>query len=152
MFKRPLGTRCSRRHLLTAAAAWGLLPRATLAHEYYALMFTLIHPWTPPTAAGQSEARIHFRLESITGDDRLLGARFLGAQSVEMRDGPDDARPPLAFVDIMPGNRMDFLPDRTHLLLRGLHQPLLADRSYPLELRFQRSGTLIVMMSMSGVD
>lgn len=131
------------------ALAW-LLPVA--AHEYYARQFVLIHPWTEPTAPGQVDARVHFSLESITGADRLLDARFAFARTVELRPGPDDAAPALTSIDIIPGDRMAFAPDGVHLLIKGLTQPLLHDRSYPLELQFETSGTLIVMMSMSGSD
>ncbi|NCW02590.1 MAG: hypothetical protein EBW20_12370 [Betaproteobacteria bacterium] len=50
--------------------ALGLIP--VRAHEYYALQFMLIHPWTEPTLPGQNEARVRFRLQSITDDDRLV--------------------------------------------------------------------------------
>lgn len=124
-----------------------------IAHEYYAKQFVLIHPWTEPTEPGQTDAPVHFRLESITGPDRLLGASFpFLAREVELRAGPDDAAPALTAVDIPPGERFEFVPTGVHLLIKGLTQPLSADRSYPLVLRFESSGTLVVMMSMSGVD
>lgn len=149
----PKSTRAMRRRLLQTvglgALAWSL---PALSHEYYARQFMLIHPWTDPTTAGQANARVHFRLESITGADRLLGARFAFCQSVELRPGPDDALPALTAVDIAVGERMDFVPEGVHLMLKGLTQPLQADRSYPLELIFEVSGTLVVMMSMSGSD
>jgi hypothetical protein len=47
---------------------------------------------------------------------------------------------------------MDFVPDGVHVMLKELTEPLLADRSYPLELVFEISGTLVVMMSMAGSD
>ena len=142
----------SRRQAMAALTLCALGVRPSQAHEYYALLFTLIHPWTEPTLPGQNHARVHFRLENITGRDRLLGARFMYASSAELRSGQDDAAPAVPWIDIPPGERLDLLPDRQHVLLKGLTQPLQPDRSYPLELRFETSGVLYVMMSMSGVD
>lgn len=145
--------RTMRRRLLQTVCLGALacsLP--ALSHEYYARQFVLIHPWTDPTTSGQANAHVHFRLESIVGADRLLSARFAFCRSVELRPGLDDALPALAGVDIVPGERMDFVPDGAHVMLKDLTQPLLADRSYPLELVFEISGTLVVMMSMAGSD
>ena len=145
--------RAMRRRLLQVCSLGALtcsLP--SFAHEYYARQFMLIHPWTDPTTPGQANAHVHFRLESIVGADRLLAARFAFCRSVELRPGLDDALPALAGVDIVPGERMDFVPDGAHVMLKELTQPLLADRSYPLELVFEISGTLVVMMSMAGSD
>ena len=143
----------SRRRLLQAGCAAVLAwPFSCKAHEYYARQFVLIHPWTDPTVVGEDAARVHFRLESITGPDRLLGGRFAFCQRVELRRGLDDQAQALAAIDIAPAERMDFVPDGVHVLLKGLMQPLQADRSYPLELDFEVSGTLVVMLSMSGSD
>ena len=144
-------TRLYRLILICCSALIFVQP--SVAHEYYAKQFVLIHPWTEPTEPGESTARVHFRLESITGPDRLLGASFpFLAREVELRSGPDDNAPALEAIDIAAGDRFDFKPSGVHLLIKGLTQPLTADRSYPLVLRFAESGTLVVMMSMSGVD
>ncbi|NDD75277.1 MAG: copper chaperone PCu(A)C [Gammaproteobacteria bacterium] len=141
------------RRLVIACCGLLICSRPGIAHEYYAKQFVLIHPWTEPTEPGQTDARVHFRLESITGPDRLLGASFpFRAREVELRAGPDDAVPALTAIDISPGERFEFVPSGVHLLIKGLTEPLSADRSYPLVLRFESSGTLVVMMSMSGVD
>ncbi|NDA04130.1 MAG: copper chaperone PCu(A)C [Betaproteobacteria bacterium] len=130
--------------------ALGLIP--VRAHEYYALQFMLIHPWTEPTLPGQNEARVRFRLQSITDDDRLIGAQFAFSRVAELRSGIDNQLPPVPWIDIRRGESMNFSPEGFHVLLKDLAQPLYRDRSYPLSLRFERSGTLTVMMSMSSAD
>jgi copper(I)-binding protein len=142
----------SRRQWIVASglSCMGLPPAQ--AHEYYAQQFTLIHPWTEPTLPGQTQARVRFSLQSISGQDRLLGAQFAFCAAAELRSGTDDTAAPLPWIDIQPGERMNFDSNGHHVLLKGLTMPLLHDRSYPLAFRFEKSGVLNVMMSMGSMD
>ncbi|MBU6271543.1 MAG: copper chaperone PCu(A)C [Betaproteobacteria bacterium] len=142
----------SRRRLLAGAAGLAIAPRHVLGHQYYAHRFTLIHPWTDPTPSGQTQARVYFRFEDVTETDRLLGARAFYAQSAELRASTDDAEPPLSYLEVPAGSLADFSPGHPHVLLKGLTMPLIRDRSYPLTLEFEKSGLLLVMMSMAPID
>lgn len=136
--------------------ALGLLyAHSANAHEYYALGFKLVHPWAEASAPDATQAAVYFKLENVTGHDRLLRASTPHAQSVELRgaqDGDDSdaaqTAPPLPALDIAPADTLEFVRGRPHLLLRGLTVPLQWGRSYMMMMVFERAGPLLVMVSV----
>ena len=122
---------------------------AATAHEYYAGNFTVMHPWAEATEPKATEAPVYFVLESIIKPDRLLRAYTTHAAQVEIRPGNGGkTATALASVPIAAQDKLEFLPGKTHLLLKGLKAPLEWNRSYPLTLVFEKAGPVTVMVSV----
>lgn len=132
--------------LLCVAAA------ATSAHEYYARGFTIVHPWAEATAPGARSADVFLRLEGITADDRLIGARSSLAARIELRgpgQQPAGAAPAvLTSIALAAGSDVALTPEGAHLTLLELTRPLQWGFSYPLTLVFEKSGEIDTMLSV----
>ncbi len=153
----------NRRHCLGLGLRLGVLALATAgpgsrpawAHEYYAARFTIIHPWCFPTGPGDLVAPVFMRLLEVSADDRLLGASTEVAERAVLvspgvapgADVParlvDTLTEGARVVDALPvpaGQDADWRAGGSHVQLHGLKHPLLAGRSYPLVLTFEKSG------------
>lgn len=123
------------------------------AHDYYAKNFHVFHPWADPTEPSARDAAVYIKFDEITADDKLLSARTLLAERVELRGaavagtegGQGDVLPHIALVA---GQDIDMQPGTTRLVLKGLRLPLHWGRSYPMTLEFEQSGVLLVMVSV----
>lgn len=114
--------------------------RAALAHEYYTRSFTIIHPWSLPTATDRTaRVPVYMKFEQIAAPDRLVGAISRVTASVELV-GPDGAR--VDAIDIPVGPTHEFTADGPHLVLVDLATRFRMGRQYPLTLHFERSGTV----------
>lgn len=136
-----------RRACLALATGFGLggaLPRA-LACEVQADYLRVTHPWTRATAPDASQAVLCMKIDEITADDRLIGASTPLATGVEMGGG-EPGRP--VDVPLAPGQVLDMHDSGLHLVLTGLRHGLQVGRDYPLQLQFERSGTVLARLSV----
>ena len=103
---------------------------------------------------------MYFKLENVSGPDRLLRASTPHAQSVELRGAADDdtdtgdgnggglpSAPPLAALDIEPADTLEFARGGPHLLRRGLTAPQQWGRS-DMMMVFERAGPVLVTVSV----
>lgn len=86
--------------------------------------------------------------------DRLLGAATDVAERAElhastMEDGVMRMRP-LDAVEIHPGEPAVMRPGGTHIMLVGVTRPLEEGDRFPLTLRFERAGSVEVMVRVLG--
>jgi periplasmic copper chaperone A len=125
-----------------ACATWALPARAC---EFHGGTLRVTHPWTRATAADATVAVLGMRIDEVSEDDRLIGARSPVAQGAEM-GGADGGRP--VDVAIPTGSVIELHDSGVHLRLTGLKQPLQVGREYPLELVFERSGLLLARLSV----
>ena len=134
---------------LAVIAVWAL---PLQAHEYYTDSFKVIHPWALPTAVGATSAPVYVRFEEISRGDTLVSADTELAEKVELHDAQKESGKPAAValtaIDLPAGTVVDLQPDGRYLLLVGLKQPLQWQRSYPMTLRFSKSGPVQVMVSI----
>ncbi len=135
------------RLLCTFALASGLVGNAC-AHEYYGQGFTLVHPWSEATQAGATQTPIYFKLENISGKDKLTSAQAPWAETVELRASGDASSAPAKALVFEPGADRAFVAGGPHLLLRGLKIQLQWGRSYPMTFVFEKSGPIQVMVSI----
>lgn len=81
-------------------------------------------------------------------DDALVGATTPVADSVEMHTNTESGgvmqMRPLPVAELKSGQPFEFAPGGTHLMLIGLHAPLVADSRFPLILQFRNAGDLTV--------
>jgi hypothetical protein len=125
---------------------------AAHAHEYYGAGFVLEHPWAEPTVAGQTDACVFGRFESVTADDRLIGGESMIADKVEIRPAgtaaPRDGT--LAGFDIAVSKESRLEPNGVCVAFIGLKRPLEWGRAYPLTLVFEHAGRIEVEVSIGG--
>lgn len=132
----------SRRAVLALLPALLALPRAAAAHSYSAGEVAVGHPWARPTGPDE---RVGFAWMPLVNRaataDRLLGAATPVAGRVRLRE------PGQGFVthfELPAKQPLAMRPGARELVLEDLRKPLRLDDRFPLELRFQRAGTLTV--------
>ena len=140
------------RTLLTATAVAMLLGGAVAAHEFKAGSITIEHPWARPAAKGNGAAYFGLENDGATAD-RLIGVSTDIAGSAELHSSAVDAQGmasmrPVQGVDLPPGGHAQFAPGGLHVMLVGLREPLVAGQSFPLTLRFEQAGDVIVTVAV----
>ncbi len=80
--------------------------------------------------------------------DRLVGASGEVSAAVElhthlMEDGVMKMRP-IKAIEVNPGEPAVFRPGGLHIMLIGLKKPLVAGQTFPLRLRFEKAGEMLV--------
>jgi hypothetical protein len=139
---------CRHFHELLLAGSLAAVAMPSGAHEYYTPNFTVVHPWAEATQPDATQAPVFFVLESIAKEDRLLRAFTPLAETVEFRAGDDAGQLPLAEFLIPVAEKVEYLPGKAHLLLKGLKAPLQWYRSYQMTLVFEKAGLVNVMISI----
>ena len=109
-------------------------------------------PWARPTVQGQVVGGGYLRIDGGPANDRLLSATAEIAQSVELHtmrmEGDIMRMRQLDAVEVPAGNSVEFRPGGLHLMLLGLKTPLKVGNSFPLTLRFEKSGDIRVNMAV----
>lgn len=122
------------------------------AHDYYAKLFHIFHPWAEPTEPGVADTDVYVKFDEIMADDKLVGAKTLLAERVELRGpvGAAEGDPGALLPDIAlaPGTDVELRPGTSRLVLKNLRLPLAWGRSYPMTLEFEKSGVVFVMVSV----
>jgi periplasmic copper chaperone A len=135
--------------LLTSVLVCGLaLGGVCQAHEYYAKNFKVIHPWGEPSQPSDKEAKVFLSFEDVQSDDVLLRASSPAADSVEFRAVAAGKEKLISELQVVKGDKLEWFPGKTHLVLKGLKAPLDLARSYPMTLYFKHSGPINVMISV----
>jgi copper(I)-binding protein len=107
--------------------------------------------WSRATVTGQSSAAAYLTVVNRGGDDKLLKVWTPIGQatlhSTTMDDGVMRMRP-LEDVDVPARSQVEFKPGGMHIMIMGVKQPLVAESSFPLTLKFDRSGTRTVAVAV----
>jgi copper(I)-binding protein len=118
-----------------------------MAHDYTVGSIHVAHPWSlalPDVARnGAAYMEISNRGERV---DRLTGASSPIAKRVSlhghtMNDGVLRMRP-IEAIDVEPGTSSVLAPGGLHIMLMGLKEPLIAGKSFPLTLTFEKAGKI----------
>jgi copper(I)-binding protein len=135
-----------RRQLLTAiaaVAAAAMLPAAR-GCEFFTTTLRITHPWTS-AAAEREVAMVGMTLDQVSEPDRLIGVTTMVATGAELvRDG---IAGPIDLV-LLPDMPAVLRAPELYLRLTGLRQPLLIGRTYPLELEFEKGGSVRTQLSV----
>ena len=128
----------------------GLLPAAAMAGETKAGDLTVVDPWARATIGSQNVGAAYVTVRNRGKvADRLVGVRTDAAESAALHsstvtsEGVAEMRP-VDSVEIPPGGEAKLAPRGTHVMLTGLKAPLVAGKSFPLTLEFERAGTVEV--------
>lgn len=102
--------------------------------------------WARATVPGQSSAAAYLTIANTgAGDDRLLGvstpiATGAGLHSSSSEGGVMRMRALSEGIAVPAGATVKLQPSGNHAMLTGLAAPLAKGSSFPLTLRFERSG------------
>ena len=109
--------------------------------------------WARPTVAGQSSGGAYLRIAGGAGADRLLSASTPQAKGVELHtmemDGNVMRMRPVDSVAVPAGQTVELKPGGLHVMLMGLAQPLKTGSSFPLTLRFEKTGDVTVQVKVA---
>lgn len=141
--------------LTLAASILAFTPAS--AHDYKVGSLHIDHPWsraTPPTAnVGAGYMTIQ---NSGAEADRLVGATTPAAGSVEIHfmeiaNGVMKMRAVPDGVEIPAGGEAALAPGGYHLMLVGLQKPFTEGEKVPLELQFEKAGTVSVELAVGPI-
>ena len=134
----------------------GLLPAAALAGETKAGDLTIVDPWARATIGSQKVGAAYVTIRNRgTTADRLVGAQTGVAENAALHtstvttEGVAEMRP-VDSVEVPPGGEAKLAPRGTHIMLMGLKAPLVAGKSFPLTLEFERAGAVEVEAQVQG--
>ncbi len=145
--------RAVRRNLITLTAlVLALAGLAAQAHEYKLGNIAIAHPYTLSTVGDLGTSAVYMTLKNNGAADRLLSASTAAASLVEIHnmnmDGGVMRMRKLDGVDLPAGGTAVFAPGGLHMMLFGLKAPLRAGTSFPLELRFEKAGQILVQVNV----
>lgn len=140
----------SRRAVLRTSLALGtscLWPLARTAHacEFFLPHLRVTHPWSRATPQDAPFAIVCMRIDQVTKGDRLVGVETPVATKAEIGGISTGAAGMSLAIDR--GRDMVLSEHGVHVRLKGLTQPLLLGRSYPMRLIFE-SGAMEAELSI----
>lgn len=133
----------------TAAVLVALAAAAAAAHDYKAGAIEIDHPYARSTAAGQSNGGGYMKLVNGGGAaDRLVSVSAGVAHSVELHemtmDGNVMRMRQVDGIALQPGQTVELKPGGYHVMFVGLKAPLKAGDTFPMTLKFEKSGEVRV--------
>jgi len=139
-----------RHSLLTVIALSLLAAGPALAGE-----LTVTGAWARTTPPGMRMGAIYLVIDNDTAkSDRLLKLRTPVASGTEVHrtevlDGIARMRE-VAVLHVGAGERIEFKPGGHHVMLTGLHKPLVEGQVFELELQFEVGGPRKVRVEVRG--
>jgi len=109
--------------------------------------------WSRATTPGAAMGVIYFRIDNgSTKSDRLLKlktsvAASAGVHRTEIVDDIARMRE-VVVLHVAPGETVEFAPGGLHVMLMGLKKPLVAGKTFELELVFEVAGPRRVVVSI----
>lgn len=124
-------------------------PGLAVAHDYSHGSLGIIHPWARFTAPGAPNGAVYLVIENTGAEtDRLVGAATPRAEKVEFHatgmDGEVMTMHTREAIEIKPKEIVAFEPGGLHIMLFKLKSPLVEGEKFPLTLRFEKAGEVMV--------
>ena len=139
-------------HLLLACASLAAATPVAAGHETRLGPITIVHPYARPTAPGQPVGGAYLRVVNQGPAERLVSARTEVAAGVELHsmhmEGDVMRMREIAAVELPAGRSVELKPGGMHLMLVGLKAPLEMGASFPLTLKFERAGEVVVTVQV----
>lgn len=129
---------------------------AALAQTPATTVVTPERPWARATPAGAKTGVIYMTvINSSTSIERLLGASTPVAESVQFHNASEEngivRMHELRTIEIAPAGKIVLQPGGMHVMLVGLKQPLKEGQTFPLTLRFERSGQVEIAVPVERI-
>lgn len=112
--------------------------------------------WARPTR-GDAPGAVYVAINNKgSSDDRLVGAftdrsAMAMVHQTELVDGVATMRM-AGEINIPAGERIEMVPGGTHIMLQGLRAPLKTGDSFPLVLKFRKSGDKTVTVDVTKAE
>ncbi len=141
-------------HLLQSVVSTALacLTLTAAAHSFKLGDIDIGHPYARPTRAGQQVGAGYLTLTNQGAPDRLLSATSTMAASIEMHsmvmDGDVMRMRQVEAIALPSGAAVALQPGGFHLMLFGLKAPLKAGDKFPLSLKFEKAGEVVVTVNV----
>lgn len=133
---------------LICAAALSTAALAAHAHDYKLGALTIVHPYARATGAGQSIGGGYMKLVNGGAADRLVSVSADVSNSVELHEmkmeGDVMKMRQVDAIALQAGQTVELKPGGYHLMLVGLKAPLKAGESFPMKLKFEKAGEVMV--------
>ncbi len=137
---------------LLAGTALTLATLVASAHSYKLGSIDIGHPNARPTVAGQTMGGGFMTLVNAGAADRLLSATTAVAASVQIHsmtmDGNVMKMRQLDALELPAGQTVELKPGALHLMLVGLKAPLKAGDTFPMTLKFEKAGEVVVTVNI----
>ncbi len=138
---------------LIGAAALSLATFAAHAHEFKAGAITISHPYARATAAGQPTGGGFMKLVNTGGNDKLLSISAEVSKAVELHEmkmeGDVMKMRQVDGIELPAGKTVELKPGSYHVMFIGLKAPLKVGDSFPVKLKFEKAGEVVVSVSVS---
>lgn len=115
---------------------------------------TISDAWVRATTAGADTSAAYLVIANPGSvADTLLSASSPAATSVELHQTSTDSSgmtgmAPMANLAIPAGGSVTLAPGGAHLMIMGLHQPLVAGGAIEVDLVFEHAGTIVVQAAV----
>ncbi|MDO5059661.1 MAG: copper chaperone PCu(A)C [Neisseria sp.] len=130
------------------------LAAALLCHSAFAAGIQAQNAWARETVAGMSMGGVFLQLDNQSGkDDVLQSVETPAAKKAEIHehiheDGMMKMREKTGGLPLAKGQTLELKPGGYHIMLMGLKQELKAGNSFPVTLKFKRSGKQTVNVTV----
>lgn len=129
---------------------------SAIAADYKIGSLKIMGPWSRATPKGASTAIGYMTIKNNgTTPDELIGgsvdfANVLQLHSMTMEDGISKMRE-LKFVEIGPGQTIEFKPGGSHIMFVGVKHPLSEGEHVKGTLIFEHAGTVQIDYDVQGI-
>lgn len=135
-----------------AGATLALAALSAVAHSYKLGEIDIGHPYARPTREGQTVGAGYLKLANKGPVDRLVSATSPAAGSVEIHsmsmEGDVMKMRQVDAIELATGQTVELKPGGYHLMLMGLKAPLKVGEKFPLTLKFEKSGEVVVTVNV----
>jgi copper(I)-binding protein len=135
-----------------AGATLALAALSAVAHSFKLGEIDIGHPYARPTREGQMVGAGYLKLANKGPVDRLVSATSPAAGSVEIHsmsmEGDVMKMRQIDAIEIATGQTVELKPGGYHLMLMGLKAPLKVGEKFPLTLKFEKSGEVVVTVNV----
>lgn len=140
----------SRRRLLQLGLAGGVagLGAPARACEFFTGTLRVFHPWARATLEDETTARVFMKFDEVREDDRLIGVQTMLATGAEIAGPGVPRRDGVVDLPIPQGRTLELSEAGIHLRLLDLQWQLQVLRAYPMDLIFEKGGTIKATLSI----
>jgi len=138
---------------LVAAAVCAAAASGASAHDFKAGPLTIDHPYARATAPGQPNGGGFLKLTNQGPTaDKLIAATTARAGSTELHsmrmEGDVMRMRQVDAIEVPAGGSVELKPGGLHLMFIGLKAPLRNGDTFPVTLRFEKAGEVVVTVNV----
>jgi len=145
-----MNSQCLQKAIIGVTLALAAL--SAVAHSFKLGEIDIGHPYARPTREGQMVGAGYLKLANKGPVDRLVSATSPAAGSVEIHsmsmEGDVMKMRQIDAIELATGQTVELKPGGYHLMLMGLKAPLKVGEKFPLTLKFEKSGEVVVTVNV----